>query len=148
MSVANIVRKLNELNNNKILIIVEGMNDKKALNVLGLENVKPISGLPLDVFVEKIKSSNPDSVVILSDFDKEGVKIEVQLTKLFQKEGIKVNYPMRNRIKNLLQSQRIEEAPLTKLLKGRQYDKTCSVYDKILNKNRVIKRRSSKRARH
>ena len=116
MVITDIVKKLNDLNSDESLIVVEGKRDKRALNVLGLTNVKEISGKPLDVFVEKVKADSPESVIILSDFDEEGEKKEAQLTKLFQKEGIKVKSRMRRRIKKLLHVHRIEEIRFIKLL--------------------------------
>jgi len=147
MLITDIVRKLNDLNNDESLIIVEGKRDKRALNILGLTNVKDISGKPLDVFVEKVKTNNPKSVIILSDFDEEGQKKEAQLTKLLQKDGIEVNSFMRRYIRKLLQIHRIEEIQFIKLLEDDYYGKTCSINNKIFNRSRVLMRRNSRKTR-
>lgn len=147
MFITDIVRKLDVLNNDGTLIVVEGKRDKKALNTLGLTNVEDISGKPLDVFVEKIKFINPESVILLSDFDKEGKKIESQLTKLFHVEGIKINSHMRRYIKNLLHVHRIEEIQFKKILEDDYYGKACSINDKIFNRSKILMRRNSRKTR-
>lgn len=80
---------INEISEDKSLIIVEGKRDKIALNKLGIENIylinKPIYSL-IDTLTEKNKE-----VIILTDLDKEGRKLYHKLKKGFQRNGVKIN---------------------------------------------------------
>jgi len=137
-----------ELKNCKDVFIVEGKKDKKALIGLGFKNIIDISGKSLYKLVEEVKTSNFKSAVILSDFDEEGKKKALALTKLFQGSGIKINSFLRNKIKNLFKIQKIEELnSFTKIMEDDYYGKNCSVYDKIFNRSRILSRRNSRKAR-
>jgi len=137
-----------ELKNCKDAFIVEGIKDKKALIGLGFKNIIVISGKPLYKVVEEVKASNFNSVVILSDFDKEGKKKALTLTKFFQSSGVKINSFLRKKIKNLFKIQKIEELnSFTKIMEDDYYGKTCSVYDKIFNRSRILSRRNSRKTR-
>lgn len=82
---------IQELKNSKELIIVEGKKDKKALEELGIKNIKIIKG-PLYKFIESIKQKR---VILLVDLDKEGKKLYAILKNQFQKRKIKVDYRFR-----------------------------------------------------
>ena len=91
-----------EMNLNVDATIVEGPHDKKTLRMLGYE--KPI------VWCSKTPHNNlPDliakrfsSVVILTDFDKEGLYLNKKLTTLLENRGVKVNKFYRNKIQRML----------------------------------------------
>lgn len=137
-----------ELKNCEDAFIVEGIKDKKALIGLGFKNIIDISGKPLYKLLEEVKASEFKSVVILSDFDEEGKKKALALTKLFQSSGIKINSFTRNKIKSLFKIPKIEELnSFTKIMEDDYYGKNCSVYDKILNRSRILSRRISRKAR-
>ena len=74
-------------------VIVEGINDVKALEELGFTNVTPLNGALYQV-IERFEDE--DEVVILTDLDKEGKKIYGRLAKGFAKRGVKVNDNVRN----------------------------------------------------
>ena len=74
---------------NSSLIIVEGKNDKKALNKLGIENVYSID-MPLYSLIETIAEKNK-RVIILTDFDKQGKKLYFKIKHNLQRNGVKVN---------------------------------------------------------
>jgi|SRR3989344_8268251 len=74
---------------NSSLIIVEGKNDKKALNRLGIENVYPIDK-PIYALVESIIEKKKE-VIILTDFDKTGRKLYFRIKHDLQKQGVKIN---------------------------------------------------------
>ena len=74
---------------NSSLIIVEGKNDKKALNKLGIDNVYSIDK-PIYVLVESIAEKRKD-VIILTDFDKTGRKLYFRINHDLQRQCVKVN---------------------------------------------------------
>jgi 5S rRNA maturation endonuclease (ribonuclease M5) len=58
---------------NSSLMLVEGRNDIKTLNKLGINNVSSIDK-PIYLIIENITKKNK-KVIILTDFDFEGVKL-------------------------------------------------------------------------
>ncbi len=134
------------------LIIVEGVNDKKQLSLLGLENVMDISGNSLDAIVEKVKSRNTNPVTILTDFDREGEEKASLLEKMLNHDEIKTLSEHRNRFRNLFHVSHIEDiTPVTKLITSSFMEesfngKISSVYNKISNRGRVLVRRNSGKA--
>jgi len=74
------------------LILVEGKNDKAALNELGITNILTVSRTPAYKTVEKIKQKE---VIILTDLDKEGKKLYSVLRHQLQKHGIKIDLVFR-----------------------------------------------------
>jgi len=126
-------------------IIVEGLKDKKVLSKLGIKNVLDISGKSFDNILEKVD----DSVIILTDFDREGRKKASALIKLFQSNGIKINFFIRQKFRSLFKIQKIEELnSFTKLLEDDIHGKISSVHDKIFNKSRILNRWSCRKTRH
>ncbi|MFC1648923.1 toprim domain-containing protein [Nanoarchaeota archaeon] len=75
-------------------VIVEGKNDKKALEKLGFDNVITLDK-PLYLIVEEIED---DEVVILTDLDKAGKELYGKLAKDFLRRGVKID----SRIRRLL----------------------------------------------
>jgi len=73
-------------------VIVEGLNDRKALEELGFTNVYTLDG-PLYEAVEAFEDE--DEVVILTDLDKAGKKIYGVLAKGLAKRGVKVDKKIR-----------------------------------------------------
>jgi 5S rRNA maturation endonuclease (ribonuclease M5) len=76
-------------------VIVEGKKDEKALKALGLTNIIPLNNTPLAEFVQKITESQIHEVIILTDFDKEGRKLEKKLDLLLRSHKVKVNRRLR-----------------------------------------------------
>jgi len=142
-----------ELENFNEPVIVEGINDRKQLSILGLRNIITISGTPLHFIVEKMVSLNYNSVTILTDFDEEGEEKKNILTKMFQANGIRVNSPLRQRFKSLFKIHTFEELNFfTKFMKlpfteFENNGKTSSIYNKIFNRSRIFNRRNSREAR-
>ena len=89
-------------------IIVEGKNDKRPLSKLGFNNIYTISGQPLFYVADKI-SSQHKSVVILTDFDREGKKKAELLTKFFNSLGTKTLADIRRKFHRLFRVVKIEE---------------------------------------
>ncbi|MGC8812085.1 MAG: toprim domain-containing protein [Candidatus Aenigmatarchaeota archaeon] len=127
-------------------IIVEGKKDEKPLKKLGFQKIVKISGKPLEDILEEVR--NYKSVVILTDFDEEGRKIFSKLNKLLSSHRIKVHLFLRNKIKSTLKIKKIEEInSLTKFMEDDYYGETCSIYDKIFNRSRILLRRNGGKAR-
>jgi len=74
---------------NSSLIIVEGKNDIKALNKLGINNVISINK-PIYLIIEDIARKNKEAI-ILTDFDPEGRKLYSKIKQEMNRNGIKVN---------------------------------------------------------
>jgi 5S rRNA maturation endonuclease (ribonuclease M5) len=83
------------------IIIVEGPSDRDSLRTLGVEGEILLASTQPDVNL--VDSITPDAeVIILSDWDTEGKKIEERLNKLFSSKGIVVNTEFRRRIFRLV----------------------------------------------
>ena len=143
-TVSQIESFLKLLKDTNIWIIVEGKKDKLVLSKLGLMNIFDISGKRLEDCVEAVSFKHPESVVILTDFDKEGLKKQRQLSKLLTSNGIKINYVVRKKFNSLFKIQKVEELKsFIKLMDDSYIDKSCSIYDKIFNRSRILKRKNS-----
>ena len=79
---------LRQLQDSDLLIIVEGIKDKKALLSLGMKRVIHLDRALYDV-VEKIAAAEKE-VVILTDLDKKGKQLYGKLRKDSQAHGVKV----------------------------------------------------------
>jgi 5S rRNA maturation endonuclease (ribonuclease M5) len=135
-------------NNENAAVVVEGKKDRKVLSRLGFKNIFEISGKSLHDVIENVKSNEPVSAIILTDFDRDGEEKASQLTKLFLNENIKINSSFRKKFKTLFKIHKIEEInSFTKLLEDDYYGKTCSIYDKIFDRGRLYCRRNGGKAR-
>ena len=85
-----LIEELKELKNSGKLIVIEGLKDKRALKNLGIENTYTLSRKPLFSVVEEIAEQEKE-VVILTDFDKKGKELYNELSKHFEKLGVKVD---------------------------------------------------------
>ncbi|MEK6984671.1 MAG: toprim domain-containing protein [Nanoarchaeota archaeon] len=85
---------IEKIKNSKTLVIVEGKNDKAALQKLGIENVMELSKKPIFQIVEEISDSN-EECIILTDLDKKGKEIYGKLNSNLQNNGIKINNQFR-----------------------------------------------------
>ena len=90
----NLIEGLIEgLRNTEKLIIVEGKKDKKALEKLGITNVKELNKSIFE-FAEEIAAKEKE-VIILTDLDKEGKLLYSKLKSNFQRNGVKVDVHFR-----------------------------------------------------
>lgn len=78
-----------ELKESNKIIIVEGINDKKALNSLGIGNVITLNK-PLFKIIDEITILTKECV-ILSDLDSEGRKLYSYLKKNLERSKVKVD---------------------------------------------------------
>ncbi len=91
-TIENITLLLDEIIHSNIPIIVEGRNDKKALQELGLQNIFTLS-TPLYKIVERIPGKE---VVILTDLDKKGKELYRRIQHDCIHHGIKINNTLRH----------------------------------------------------
>ena len=71
-------------------IIVEGPNDKKALEYFGIHDIVTLSKKPLFEIIEDV-ATKTDKVVILTDYDKKGRELYGKLYKGLQKLGVEID---------------------------------------------------------
>ena len=86
------IEKLKESNK---LIIVEGNNDKKALEQLGINKIVTLNKEPLFKIAENISKEHKD-VIILIDLDKKGKQLYGKLNSSLQRLGLRVDNSFRN----------------------------------------------------
>ena len=87
------IKTLEELKSRAV--IVEGKKDARALKALGLANIIPLNNTPLAEFAQKIAESQIHEVIILTDFDKEGRKLEKRLDLLLRSHKVRTNRRLR-----------------------------------------------------
>ena len=102
-----IILHIEEIQQENIPIIVEGRNDKKALQELGLENIFTLN-LPLFKIVERIQGKE---VVILTDLDKKGKQLYRRIQHDCIHHGIKINNKLRHFLFKKTQLSHIEGLP-------------------------------------
>jgi len=82
------------------LVIVEGKRDEKALQKLGLENIIPLNGVsPADVAINLYNSGIKKEVVVLTDFDRKGRALALELGRILQAYKIRVNGKLRAQLR-------------------------------------------------
>jgi 5S rRNA maturation endonuclease (ribonuclease M5) len=130
-------------------IIVEGKKDKVALEKLRFGNILAISGKSNEKIIETIITKRAGHVVILTDFDKEGEKKHKELKRLFEKEGIKIDFTVRDNFKRTFKVRKIEEATSTANGVDEYYQGSShSTTKKTFFRNRFIKRKKRKAGRN
>lgn len=135
-----IIELLNELRNTPTVIVVEGKKDKNALKRFGIERVEDISGKSIEEVVENVCRIG-NEVLILTDFDREGRRLEKILKKEFEIRKVKVLSHLRNKIrKTFADHNEIEDVGRILRLWGDVYGENPTINDKILNRVRVFRR--------
>ncbi len=89
---SEIFSHLQQIQDYNIPVIVEGHNDKKALQELGLDNIFTLN-MPLFKIVERIQGKE---VVILTDLDKKGKQLYRRIQHDCIHHGIKINNQLRH----------------------------------------------------
>ena len=89
-------------------ILVEGKNDLIALEKLGLETIIDISGKRLDDVSSMIKLRH-SKIIILTDFDREGIIQYKRLKNLLMSDGVEVDDNSRRMFRKIFLVNRIEE---------------------------------------
>jgi len=88
---------LENLKASNLPIIVEGPNDRKALELIGLTNIHELKG-PLFQIAESLEKT--ETVVILTDFDDKGKELYGKLCKEFSRVGVKIDKYYREFLQN------------------------------------------------
>lgn len=99
---------LNEIEENGAIFIVEGKNDKKALEKFNIKNILEISGKQLEEVSDIVKNRG-GLAVILTDYDGEGVKQYNRLKKLLITNDIRIDDDIRRNFKRTFLINKIEE---------------------------------------
>ena len=92
--IEEIIEKIKEeIEEGKLIILVEGKKDKAALLHLGIkEKVFILNGKDIWNRLEDIANKNQKKdILILTDFDKEGKKLYGKITKDCEQLGMKIN---------------------------------------------------------
>lgn len=94
--IAEIHELLEDIKSKNLLVVVEGIKDRRSLESLGINNILTLKK-PLYAVVEEI-ASRAKEVVLLTDLDDEGKKLYHVLSRDLQKHGVKID----NRLRSLL----------------------------------------------
>ncbi len=80
------------------IIVVEGPSDRESLREIGIKGRIVLASTKPDVDVVDSLKGVKVEVIIMSDWDEEGRKIEKRLNKMFRSRGIIVNTEFRKRL--------------------------------------------------
>lgn len=91
-----LIKEIERVKNNNLLIIVEGKKDKIALEKIGFNNISVLNenGKSILVRIEEI-AKRKEECVILTDFDKKGKKLYNLIKSEFVSNGVKINNKLR-----------------------------------------------------
>ena len=95
---------LNELEYMVSVVVVEGLRDVKALRALGFKgHIDVCSQLAVSEpeFTEAL-SRKDGSILILTDYDDEGKRINRHLTQLLERHGVKVKVGLRRQFGRIM----------------------------------------------
>lgn len=90
------------------VILVEGKNDRKVLEKIGLENILEISGKRLEQIVSILEEKG-GKVTILTDYDSEGIRQYKRLKSLLNTTDVEVDDNTRRKFKTKFLINKIEE---------------------------------------
>ncbi len=108
MKFEELQKVLEELKEDKRKKIVEGKNDKKALEKFGITNIETIETRPLTQITSREKEKE---VILLTDYDRRGKTKSKKLITLFRAEGIKTDLNYKKKLGKLKGMSEIEEIP-------------------------------------
>lgn len=104
----NQAKYIEDILNSGTAILVEGKKDRKVLEDVGLENILDISGKRLDDVSSQIRKKYT-KVIILTDFDREGVIQYKRLKSLLMSDEVEVDDNSRRKFKKMFLVNRVEE---------------------------------------
>ena len=125
---------INDLNYSVDAVVVEGSHDKKTLRLLGCK--KPIlqcSKLPHTTVTDRVAEKFSD-VVILTDFDEQGILLNKKLTSLLETKGVKVDLFYRRRFRKLLKEVKISTIESIYSIKINLF-RCCSISLNLIQEN-------------
>ena len=101
--ITNLIRRIQNLAKKGTFIIVEGLNDVRSLNELGIDdniiriygNERKLIDLERDIPVN-------GKVIILTDFDREGDRLAKRVETLLEPHKIRFNMRIRGKLRKLL----------------------------------------------
>ncbi len=96
---------IENIKNEKFLVVVEGKRDKKVLMELGIENVITL----YELINEANLFLNHKKAIILTDNDKKGKKLYKFVRRILESEGIIINDLYRIRFFRYFKTVRIED---------------------------------------
>ncbi|MEM0372365.1 MAG: toprim domain-containing protein [archaeon] len=112
---------MKELSEQPCPVIVEGKNDKKALEQFSVTNIALVHTGTLQKLAE---TTTAKKVIIMTDYDRRGEILRKKLTELFKNEGIAVDSDYRRKIRALTGMIHVEELPSKyEELRKREYEK-------------------------
>lgn len=85
---------IEKIRDSHILVIVEGSNDKKALEHFDITKVMTLYGKPLFEVVEEVDAMTKECI-ILTDLDKEGKELYGKLNSKLSQMGVRVDNKFR-----------------------------------------------------
>ncbi|MBI5148816.1 toprim domain-containing protein [Candidatus Pacearchaeota archaeon] len=91
--------EIKEIKKRSSVILVEGKNDKAALNELGLDNVIVLNETNKSVYIkieDLIENAGKKEHIILTDIDKKGRRLYFMIKKKFSESGVKMNNKLRD----------------------------------------------------
>ena len=96
-----------EMNYTISAVVVEGPHDKKTLKLLGYKKpILPCSKRSHNDLVDFV-AKEYSNLVVLTDYDEEGISLNKRLSKLFEERGVKVDRFYRRRFLKLLKEARV-----------------------------------------
>lgn len=98
------------------ILIVEGVRDREALKALGLNiNIMILkNGDSFESMLERLE--DVDEIVVLTDFDPQGVELAYKIMNRLESVGVKVNLTYWSKLRNLLKREIKDVEGLKKLL--------------------------------
>jgi len=103
-ALVELIEFLSEAHNYVDVIIVEGIRDVSSLKTLGCETVIEIlshAGVSDYELAEQI-AVKYNSILILTDFDEEGLKLYQKFSRILERNGVKVETSLRHWISRLM----------------------------------------------
>jgi len=101
-------RLLDELNESRAVVIVEGKKDAAALRCIGVSNqIFTLSKSP-DAVAERV-SKHADEAVVLTDFDRRGEELFLRVVSALESYGVKPNVDVRRRLRYIFGVRFFEE---------------------------------------
>jgi len=98
---------LEQIKDRNIIVIVEGKKDVAALQAFGIKRIKPLSKRAIYKVVEEISEDNKECI-ILTDLDKEGIRLFKMLNHDLNQHGVRINKKFREFLFKHTQLRQIE----------------------------------------
>jgi 2,5-diamino-6-(ribosylamino)-4(3H)-pyrimidinone 5'-phosphate reductase len=99
-------------------IIVEGKKDVESLRNLGIKGIiSSLNGRSINDLVDQFR--NFSKIIILTDYDSEGVKIKNKLVRNLQLEGIKTELSYYNILRKILKGGVLQVEGLFNFIKNK-----------------------------